>query len=318
MSGIVTVGEAMLTVTARNIGPLRMATDAALSFAGSEATVAIGARRLGNDSCWVSRLGDDEAAALIRTRMHGEGVRVVARTDEARPTGLMLKERRSAETRRVSYYRQNSAASALSPDDLPAGIAEEAAFFHATGITAALSPSAADTVRAGITRANRAGVRVSFDVNHRSRLWPEDVARNTLLPLLPEIDTLFASVEEASLLLGTDAAPSVEVCTALRAFGPSTVVLTDGAHGSWWADGRTAGFQPATEAVTVDPFGAGDVFVAGFLSALLDGADNGEASSFASRAAAVAVATEGDWEGIPERRDVPLPREGSAAQDIAR
>ena len=91
MGSIVTLGEAMVTFSTIGISPLRYSSAAAISMSGSEATVAIGAKRLGHDATWISRLGDDELGELIRIRMLGEGVTVHA-SRASEPTGVMIKE----------------------------------------------------------------------------------------------------------------------------------------------------------------------------------------------------------------------------------
>ena len=65
---------------------------------------------------------------------------------------------------------------------------------------------------------------VPHAMNHRARLWSASTARATLLPLLPQIDVLFASVDEAALLLGHEPTVPGDACSALRELGPRTVV----------------------------------------------------------------------------------------------
>ena len=87
--------------------------------------------------------------------------------DPSAPTGLMIKERRTADATRVWYYRAGSAGSHLSAADLPPGVIESAALLHITGITPALSESAAGAITTAIDRASGAGVPVSFGDHRR-------------------------------------------------------------------------------------------------------------------------------------------------------
>ncbi|MCU1478456.1 MAG: ribokinaselike protein [Subtercola sp.] len=303
MASIVTLGEAMMTFSVAGVTPLRHGSTASVSMSGSEATVAIGARRLGHEAVWISRLGSDEPGEMVRSRMLGEGVAVYAdRASE--PTGLMLKEHPRAHARRVQYYRAGSAAAGITANDLPVNVIENADILHSSGITAALGESAAATLIEAIRRARASKTLVSFDVNHRSKLWSAEQARATMLPLLSSIDVLFASHDEAQLLLESASDDPVALGTELRRLGPSGVVITRGAHGAWLVDDSGAFFAEPVATTEIDPFGAGDAFVAGYLSTLLDGGCPARALARASLAASLAVSSEGDWEALPDRAEV--------------
>jgi 2-dehydro-3-deoxygluconokinase len=88
--------------------------------------------------------------------------------------------------------------------------------------------------------------------------------------------------------------------------GTEDVVITDGADGArlYRADGTWV--EPAVDVHPVDPIGAGDAFVAGYLSAVLDGAEPQERLKRATRTAGFAVSVHGDWEGFPTRGELRL------------
>ena len=109
MHELVTLGEAMAVVRSTMVGLPRPGSPAEISFAGAEATVAVGMSRLGHRTCWIGRLGDDDAGDMITATLQGEGVDVGhAVRDAERPTGLMLRHRRTADRVSVAYYRQGS------------------------------------------------------------------------------------------------------------------------------------------------------------------------------------------------------------------
>ncbi|MFG3257230.1 sugar kinase [Streptomyces sp. NPDC048172] len=300
-TGLTVLGETMAALSPDHVGPLRHARGLGLSVAGSESTVAIGARRLGHPAAWVGRVGDDELGRLVLTRLRGEDLDVHAVTDPLAPTGLMLKERPSAGQGRVHYYRAGSAGSRLSPADLPDGLLERTRVLHCSGIALALSATARDAAHTAMRRVRAAGGTVSFDLNHRARLWGEDEARTAWSAVLPLADVVFASADEAALLCGAPADGLAALGRALRAYGPHTVVITDGAAGA--VSVSPAGTVPvaAVPVTAVDPVGAGDAFVAGYLSALLDDLPEEHRMRRAAAVAALCVAAEGDWEGLPER-----------------
>lgn len=226
------LGETMVSLSPDHTGPLRHTRTLGLSVAGSESTVAIGAARLGHRAAWIGRVGEDELGRTVLNRLRGENLAVHAVTDPAAPTGLMFKERPAVGHSRVHYYRAGSAGSRLDAGDLPATLLEHTRILHTTGITLALSERARHTAHEAMRRTRAAGGTVSFDLNHRSRLWSEQTARTALTTELPLVDILFASVDEAAMLTEQCGRPPTKTGQELLAYGPHTVVLTDGAAGA--------------------------------------------------------------------------------------
>lgn len=299
---VVTLGETMALMRPREIGSLRHISDLAVGIGGAESNVAIGLRRLGIDSSWLGRVGADSLGQRVTREIRAEGVDVRAVEDAEARTGLMVKERPTASTTAVHYYRAGSAGSRLAPDDIPEGWIENADLLHVTGISALLSDSAQACVAAGIDRARRAGVRVSFDVNYRSALAPAAVAAPILRSIAQRADIVFGGVEELELLF--DGAEESAATQSLLDAGVAEVVIKRG------ADGATARLGDATVDATgfvvdvVDTVGAGDSFVAGYLSALLDGLDPQERLFRANVCGALACMTPGDWEAGPTLSEI--------------
>jgi 2-dehydro-3-deoxygluconokinase len=306
MTGLIAVGETMAALTSSRIGPLRHSHTLEVSIAGSEATVAIGVARLGHPSTWIGRVGADEFGSLVTATLAGVGVRTHAVVDPSAPTGLIIKERRTADIRRVQYHRTGSAGSRLRPEDLPADAIRTARVLHTSGITLALSPTSAATVHAAVSLARAHGVTVSFDLNHRSRLWSAVRAQAELASLLPSVDIVFASHDEARLVLDTDECDPATLAQRLRACGPHTAVVTLAADGAVSADPGGVCEVSAPRVTEIDPVGAGDSFVAGYLASFLDGADQSLRLHTAATAAALSVSAQGDWEGLPTRAELDL------------
>lgn len=294
---VVTLGETLGLVAARDVGPLRVGGAARLSFAGAESTVAIGLARLGHGATWIGRVGDDEVGRLIAAQLRAEGVTAGVVVDPTAPTALMTRNRRTADRTVVTYWRAGSAGSRLSWADVPHDALAGADLLHVTGITPALSDSAADAVAQAVVQAREAGVTVSFDVNYRSALWSADRASTALRPLAQLADLVFAGPAELDLLGGTSALLAASVAEVVVKDGAAGASVTT-ADGTWRAD--------ALAVSLVDPVGAGDAFVAGYLSARLDGLDVDARLARAIVAGAFCVSTTGDWEGLPTRPELGL------------
>jgi 2-dehydro-3-deoxygluconokinase len=311
--GLLTLGETMASLSAPGIGPLRHQRSLDLHIGGAESNVAVGVVRLGGCATWVGRVGDDELGDLVLAQLRGEGVDVShAVRDPSARTGLMIKSRRTPTVGRVTYYRSGSAGSRLAPDDLPLDAVRAAGVLHVTGITPALGESARAATFAAVEEARAAGVLVSLDVNHRSALWTAREATPVLRRLAAEVDILFAGEDEVALLgidVGAGRDPAADPGAAIRAMvglGPRQAILKRGARGAVaQVEDRTVEV-PAHAVQAVDPVGAGDAFVAGYLAELLAGADADRRLATAAACGAFAVTVPGDWEGLPGRRDLPL------------
>jgi len=302
---VVTVGETMAAL--RTQGPLRLGGTAQWSIAGAESTVAIGLARLGHATRWIGRVGADEPGALVLRTLRAESVdTALARVDPDAPTGLILFEARIANVTRVCYYRSGSAGSRLSATDLDGGLPAGTRVVHLTGITPALGPGPAGAVRAAMAAARELGAEVCLDVNYRSRLWSRAEAARALRPLIGMVDVLVASGDELALASPAELSGEDDRIAALLAAGVREVVLTRGGAGARVVTTSGTTDMPAREVPVADPVGAGDAFVAGYLSGLLDGLPVPDRLRRAVTTAAFAVATRGDWEGLPTRDELAL------------
>lgn len=254
---IVTLGETMAAFVSTN-GEGRFVA----SPAGAESNVAIGLVRLGIAARWVSRLGDDPLGRFVAAEIESIGVDTSVVWDPHRPTGVLVKHP-SPSGSHVSYYRRQSAATALAPADLAR--AEPGGWWHVTGITPALSDSAATTVRTLVERQEHHG-RVSFDFNFRSSLWttPSSAAR-ILVPLAQRSDVVFIGDDEAEALFGT--ADTDDLADLILRRPDQTLILKCGSEGAIAICNQEVQFVPALAAEVVDVTGAGDAFAAGYLAA---------------------------------------------------
>ena len=310
-AGLVTLGETMGLVAAEGIGTLEHARGFHFGIGGAESNVAIGVARLGGQATWLGRVGPDAAGDLITRRLRAEGVHTLAIPDESF-TGLMVRYRRTGGLMHVDYHRAGSAGSRLAPVDVPVDAIRAAGVLHVTGITPALSDTARAAVFHAVETARSAQVTVSVDVNYRAKLWSRYDAAPVLRDLVSRADVVFAGPDEAALVLGGDESPA----DGLAALGPTEVVIKDGARG---CTGLIAGDRYAVKALdvtVVDPVGAGDAFVAGYLADRLAGAPPADRLGTAVAVGGYAVTVPGDCDGLPSRSD--LVALLSATDDVAR
>lgn len=304
MLDMVTLGESMVLMNPLANGPLQYVHQFSKHVAGAESNVAIGVRRLGFKSGWISRVGNDEFGKYVLSFIRGQGVDVSqVKVDAEAPTGVFFKERRGFGLERVYYYRQGSAASKLGPEDLDPDYIGRARILHLTGITPALSDSCREATLKAVEIARRAGVKVILDPNLRLKLWSAEEARQFLLPLLDQVDAVLPNQEEAKLLTGCDEVE--EACRDLARRGCGLVVVKVGAKGALlYVNGEVELVPGYRVPQVVDTVGAGDAFAAGFIAGLLAGLDPVAAVRQGNLLGALAVGVEGDIEGLPESEDL--------------
>lgn len=257
----VCVGETMAAFVATSADTYRTV------LAGAESNVAIGMALLGCSTRWLSRLGADPLGDFIEEGVRAAGVSTAVVRDATSPTGALTKHI-SANGTRVQYYRSQSAARSLSPEDLAR--AGHARLMHTTGITAAISPSARDLVEAIVDRSSGHTGLVSFDVNLRPVLWPDlATARDILSAIARKADIVFIGDDEAEALFGSSDVG--HLADHIVARDDQELVLK---RGSGAASVMAAGSEVAVAALpteVVDLVGAGDAFAAGYLTARLRG-----------------------------------------------
>src|SRR5262245_9041279 len=146
MPEIITFGEAMVRLSPPNFRRLEQAQTLDVQVGGAELNTAVALARLGRSSSWVSRLTDNPLGRLIANRAREAGVDTshVLFTKDDRVGVYFLEFGAAPRASSVLYDRKNSAISHIQPAmvDWPKIVAG-AKWFHVTGITPALSTSAA-------------------------------------------------------------------------------------------------------------------------------------------------------------------------------
>jgi len=189
-----------------------------------------------------------------------------------------------------------------------------AAHFSSSGITPALSAGARATVRRAVEVAHDGDTLVSLDLNYRSALWSRAEAAQELRELTARADLVFAGGDEAAMVAPGDS--PAELAAALAALGPRVAVVKLGAAGAVaHVDDRALAVE-AVPVRAVDPVGAGDAFVAGYLVEHLAGRRPEACLATAAACGAFAVTVPGDWEGLPSRAELALL--GQAAGTVLR
>jgi 2-dehydro-3-deoxygluconokinase len=314
---LVTFGEAMVRLTPPDFQRLEQAHSLDVHVGGGELNVAVAAARLGISTRWVSRLSENTLGRMIANRAREQGVDVRVEWTPQDRVGLYFAELGAApRASSVLYDRAASAISKVAPGTIDwASHFAGARWFHVSGITPALSESAAAVTAEALEAAKTAGLTVSYDLNYRSKLWSAERARAVQEPLMAHVDVLITTEEDTRVVFGiggeakggfesVDAWAYDHVARSLeKRFGLRAVAITLRENprvllNSWSAlvaaDGEIHR-APRYEVEVIDRIGAGDAFSAGLIVSRLEKRDWDETVRFATAASALKHSIPGDF-----------------------
>jgi 2-dehydro-3-deoxygluconokinase len=301
--GVMTIGDAMITMNPLIKGPLRYVPHFERKVGGAELNFAIGCARLGLPSKWVSRLGKDEFGRFIYNFVRGEGVDVSdVKFVEGYPTSINFKEIREDGSGKTFYYRFNSPILTLEPDDLTEAMFENIEIIHLSGVYLAISPKNKQMAERMIQMAKAKGIKISFDPNIRLKLWSIEEARSTFFELFHSVDILLTGREEISMILNDDRESAFEAFA--ETYNIEELVIKDGGNGSKLYTNHRWYEQEAFPINVVDTVGAGDGFDAGYIYAYLNNQSYLDRLKFANGVGALVTTVSGDNEGLPYIEEV--------------
>lgn len=287
---LVTFGEAMVRLSPPGFCRLEQTTTLDVHVGGSELNAAVAAARLGLNVSYVTRLTRNPIGRMVenRAREHGVDTAHIAWTAEDRVGTYYAEFGASPRASSVIYDRDNSAIAQIQPGEIDWDSAFDGAkLFYTSGITPALSASAAEATLEAVRKAREAGVLVCVDLNYRAGLWTQAEARKVMTVIAEHSDILFATEEDTSRVFGIKEASYEDVAGQLaKTFDLSIVAITLRENPSVWRNQWTAiAYERATDTVhrapiydieVVDRVGSGDSFVGGFLYGYLtEGASKG-------------------------------------------
>ncbi|MBQ0144642.1 MAG: sugar kinase [Bacteroidales bacterium] len=326
MPKVITFGEIMLRLSTPGYLRFPQARQFDATFGGGEANVAVSLANYGVDAEFVTRLPDNDIAKSCLRDLHSYGVSTDNCIFGGERLGIYFLETGAvARPSKVVYDRAHSSISTIEPGTIDWDkVFEGADWFHWTGITPAISQSAADVCLEAIKAANRLGVFVSCDLNYRKNLWKYGKTAAEVMPALVEgCDLILGNEEDAEKEFGikpegfdaeqTDGAIDQtrfeSVCRQLMERFPRCRKVAITLRGSINANHNTWGgvifngkelLQSRRYDIThiVDRVGGGDSFMGGLIYGLLTYADDQKAIEFAAAASCLKHTIFGDYNQV--------------------
>lgn len=343
MAKVVTMGEIMLRLSTPNNDRFLQADTFDVCYGGGEANVAVSLANYGHEAEFVTKvpknpIGECAVAALRKMNV---GTKYIAYGGER--LGIYFLETGSAmRPSNVVYDRTNSSISTAGADDFDFNaIFAGADWFHFTGITPAISDTAATLTEIALKAAKKAGVKVSCDLNFRKKLWSSEKAQKVMTNLMQYVDVCIGNEEDAEKVLGFRPGNTNVSSGELELSGYQSIFeqmiekfhfeyvisslrVSHSASDNGWSaciySRDTKEFYHSKEyriTPIVDRVGGGDSFAAGVICGLLDKKNFKDALEFGVAASALKHTISGDF-NLVSRAEVDNLAGGDASGRVQR
>jgi 2-dehydro-3-deoxygluconokinase len=311
---VTTLGEAMLRLSVPAGRRLEMAAQFDVAPAGAESNVVSALARLQRRCAWLGGLPPNPLGRLLANQLRLCGVNLdgVVWSETGRMGLYFVEFAGPPRPTQVLYDRAHSCAAQLKPEQINWELLLDTRLLHLTGITPALSQSCGDIVREAATRARRARVPISFDINYRQKLWPEAQAAEVLIECIQGVELLFCSQTDAVRLFNCQGAPEQIARRLADLSGARRIILTLGEEGVLAWDGQTFSHAAGLPTQIIDRLGAGDAMAAGVIHGWLN-SDLALGLRYGAALSALALSQHGDMVvTTPEELAALLANEGGS------
>ncbi|GER65913.1 2-keto-3-deoxygluconate kinase [Weizmannia acidilactici] len=310
MSELITAGEPLILFIADEKGPLSSVRHYTRYMAGAEVNVSVGVSRLGHSVSFLTQIGEDPFGVYVKNFLNKEniGTQYVFSTPKY-PTGFMLKGLSDIGDPETFYFRKGSAASKLTRAYVDQVDFSGAKILHLGGILAGLSESSYEATLALIEKAREYGLTITFDPNLRPVIWDSEeqmIKRTNEIACL--CDVVIPNAKEGRILTGEN--EKEKVAAFYLSKGVHQVIINLVEEGSYTKKRTADGSFSETAAPKyevknlIDRVGAGDGFVSGILSGMLENLDDQATLMRGNAICSIQMQSLGDNDGLPTREEL--------------
>jgi fructokinase len=266
---IVCLGEVLIDMFATEVGKKMTEVETFTPKpGGAPANVAVAAKRLGSETAFIGKVGDDLFGYHLENILTNEGVQTRGmRFDDYARTTMAFIAKPDEYTPEFVFYRNPGADTQLKSEELDLDLLRSTKCLHFGSLSLNEEPCRSATLYA-IEVAKSENALISFDVNYRPSLWENrEQAYKAVMSIITKIDLLKVNETELELLTG-----SAELETASKTLlnlGPELIIVTLGSKGSYFLIKEGGHFMEAFKVNTIDAVGCGDAFIAGLLAQLV-------------------------------------------------
>lgn len=318
MATVASFGEILLRLSTHPSLLFEQSNAFEIHFGGSEANVAVSLARMGVNSRLISALPSNDLSKYALKTFTSNGLDVSHVIEKKGRVGTYYLEQGSAiRGSKVIYDREFSSFSLLGKSEIDWGKAlNDADWFHISGISPAVSQSAADVSLEAIKQAKSKGLKVSVDLNYRKNLWSFGKRPDEVMPdLIQHADLVLGDPKTANLMLGTSVvlkdfyhkgAELLPVYEEFHKLFPNVgyfamtmrTVRSANHHalgGALYHKGAMYEAPDIEVSPIIERIGSGDAFMAGLICGLITGKSEQETISFATAASALKLTIPGDF-----------------------
>lgn len=305
---VITFGEIMMRLSTTGFARFTQATQFNVLYAGSEANVAASLALLGIPSAHVTRFPDNDLgrAATQTLQRYGVDTRHIVYGDE-RLGVYFLENGAMQRASRIVYDRFDSAFAHIRPGMIDWDtIMKDAAWFHWTGITPAVSQGAADVCMEALQSARKHSVTISGDINYRRNLWQYGKSARDIMPALIALtDVVIAGITDMENCVGIGGDTYEAACKAFQKANPGVKKISStirdsisSSHnklqGMLWNGKELLYSREYDMTHIVDRVGGGDAYMAGLVYGMIRKKNDQQTIEFATAASVLKHAVEGD------------------------
>lgn len=296
-------GEPLVGIYATEERSLSQPGMCRLTWGGDASNVALAIQKLGHHAGMATKMGTDSFAKGLLALWAQEGVDTThIIEDPSGRTGMYLVSFHKG-NHEFEYRRADSSSAKYCWDREDQIDWDGIQWLHMSGISQAISKSCLEAGFEMMGIAKQHGVKISYDLNYRSRLWPKRTAYLVYWHVIREFADLISFNESEAEILGLKG-DGQEIVEQLLAYHPITVCYKRGHLGAIVGQGAKTFHTPAHKIDVKDTVGAGDAFTAGMLVGLLEKMELDAMTELAMAASALTCTQTGSTEGQPRRETV--------------
>ncbi len=319
MKKVTAFGEILLRLSTKNAELFQQVNELQTHYGGSEANVAVSLSCMGLSTSIVSAVPDNELSegALSTFRKHRVNTDEVLKTQEGRLGLYFLEQGVAVRGSKVIYDRSESSFALLDKSSIDwKSVLKESEWFHISGISPAVSASAAEASIEATVIAKKMGLKVSVDLNFRNQLWKYGKKPYEVIPeIVKHADVLLGDPASINVMLGTSI-PTKAFYASANALLPSYKALKEKfpnlqyiamtlrtvkstnhnlIGGALYHDGVMYDAKSVDVTSIVERIGGGDAFMAGLIYGLITEKNLDYTINYATTASVLKMTISGDF-----------------------
>ncbi|MFO7882177.1 MAG: sugar kinase [Kosmotogaceae bacterium] len=274
-----------------------------MTWGGDSSNVALALNKLGHQSGYITKIGDDFIGKGLFKLWKNTGVDVQnVFIEKGMDTGMYFVSFKNGK-HEFYYKRSNSAASTFNSSDIDELQMSDFKILHLSGISQAISKSCLESSFGLMDATKKQKKMISYDLNYRQKLWNPKIAKCVYQNVIKEYADIVSFNEKEADILGLPSDPVNAVKEVLKE-KPSVVIFRRGDEGALIGSEEEVTKMEAFNVEIADTVGAGDTFTAAILAGIIEKMSYKETLRFALAAAACTCTKTGSVEGQPFRSEV--------------